>query len=380
MAAETSIDLEAEGLLEGVEGKEDREARVQLLEQLVEAGVAVEELKQAVAEDRLALLPAELVLAGDGQFTLAEVAEKTGLEEGFLSSLLLALGMPRPGPDDRVASDEDVEAASVVAFFREGGIPDDGILEITRVIGQGMAGSAGAILRHAGEVLLQAGDTEQDLGLKAAEAAEDMVPRATPLLQFLLRVHIREGLREGVVGRLERESGELPGSREVSIAFADLEGFTRLGERIAADDVGRVANRLAILAGDVAEPPVRLVKTIGDAAMLACFDTSALLDAVIRLVQAAEDEGEEFPSLHAGVAHGSALPRNGDWYGAPVNMASRITDDARPATVLVTDDVRERVGEGYSFSRLPPRRLKGIKKRVQLFRARPAREHTDGQE
>lgn len=380
MASGTSVDLEGEGLLEGAESQQDREARVQLVEQLLESGIAVEELRRAVAEDRLALLPAELVLAGDGRYTLAEVAERTGLEEEFLLSLLLALGTPRPEADDRVASDEDVEAASVVAFFRATGIPDDAILEITRVIGQGMAGAAGAILRHAGDVLLEAGDTERDLGLKAADAVEEMVPRAAPLLQFLLRIHIREGLREGVVGRLERESGELPGSREVSIAFADLEGFTRLGERIAADDVGRVAGRLAILAGDVAEPSVRLVKTIGDAAMLASYDTAALLDAVLALVRAAEDEGEEFPSLHAGVAHGSALARNGDWYGAPVNMASRIADEARPGTVLVTDEVRRRLADDFSFSKLPPRRLKGIKTRVGLFRARRPRDEDQAQE
>jgi adenylate cyclase len=63
-----------------------------------------------------------------------------------------------------------------------------------------------------------------------------------------------------------------------------------------------------------------------------------------------------------------------------VNLASRITDEARPGTVLVTDEVRERVGDGYSFSKVPPRRLKGIKKRVTLFRARGSREEREGQE
>jgi adenylate cyclase len=54
------IDFEAEGLLEGVWG-EAREARLALLRDLAEAGVPVEELRRAVAEDRLALVPVERV-------------------------------------------------------------------------------------------------------------------------------------------------------------------------------------------------------------------------------------------------------------------------------------------------------------------------------
>ena len=50
------IDFEAEGLLEGLDG-EAREARERLLAELVDDGVELEELRTAVAEDRLALLP-----------------------------------------------------------------------------------------------------------------------------------------------------------------------------------------------------------------------------------------------------------------------------------------------------------------------------------
>src|ERR1700704_4858237 len=58
------------------------------------------------------------------------------------------------------------------------------------------------------------------------------------------------------------------GSREIGVAFADLVGFTRLGEDVAPDELGRLAVRLEALATEAATPPVRLVKTIGDAAVL----------------------------------------------------------------------------------------------------------------
>ena len=70
---------------------------------------------------------------------------------------------------------------------------------------------------------------------------------------------------------------------------------------------------------------MRLVKLIGDAAMLVGPEPGAVLDAALDLVGAAAEEGEDFPLLRAGVASGQAIPRGGDWYGRPVNLASRIT-------------------------------------------------------
>ena len=35
------------------------------------------------------------------------------------------------------------------------------------------------------------------------------------------------------------------------------------------------------------------------------------------------------------------MNRWGDWYGSTVNVASRLTTRARPASVLATEDVRE---------------------------------------
>ena len=152
--------------------------------------------------------------------------------------------------------------------------------------------------------------------------------------------------RAEVVNELERSGGELPGSREVAVCFADLVGFTRLGEEVPPDELGRLAARLEALAGDVAEPPVRLVKTIGDAAMLASPEPEPLLGATLRLIDAADAEGEDFPQLRAGAAMGQALPRAGDWFGRPVNLASRITSVARPGSLLVERALRESVERG----------------------------------
>jgi adenylate cyclase len=145
-----------------------------------------------------------------------------------------------------------------------------------------------------------------------------------------------------------------------------------MGEEVPADELGRVADRLATLAADTITPPVRLVKTIGDAAMLVSPEPDAMIQAAFGLVAAADAEGAVFPQLRVGLAWGSALSRAGDWFGRPVNLADRVTAIARAGSVLATRELREAVtDELYSWSFAGARRLKGVRDPVTLFRARP---------
>ncbi|MDX6669579.1 MAG: adenylate cyclase, partial [Solirubrobacteraceae bacterium] len=261
-------DFAAEGLLEGLEG-EEREARLELLGQLHAAGVPVDELKQAVAEERLALVPVELVLGGEGKYTAAEVAQRAGIDAEYLRRQRLALGLPVPGEDAAVFTDEDVEAARRAARFIEAGMDVEGSIETARVFGEAMSRVAAAVRNLVGRSLVRPGDTERDLGLRYAEATRATAPLLGPMLEYVLQQHVREQLRTDVITRSEMASGELlPGSHGVTVCFADLVGFTRLGAEIPADELGVVAGRLAELATETLESPVRLVKTIGDAAML----------------------------------------------------------------------------------------------------------------
>jgi adenylate cyclase len=119
---------------------------------------------------------------------------------------------------------------------------------------------------------------------------------------------------------------------------------------------------------------VRLIKTIGDAVMLQSSDTDELLAAALAIVDAADAEGEGFPQLCAGLARGEALSRAGDWFGRPVNLASRITGIARPGTVLVAGEVKDAVQRDFRFSFAGGRRIKGVDGEVKLLRARPPEE------
>jgi adenylate cyclase len=183
-------------------------------------------------------------------------------------------------------------------------------------------------------------------------------------------------LASEVARAAERRDGSLPGAREVAVGFGDLVGFTRLGEDVPPDELGAVASRLEDLAGEVIAPPVRIVKTIGDAVMYVSDDPVALLAASIDLSVAADSQGEEFPQLRIGTASGQAIQRAGDWFGRPVNLASRVTGIARPGSVVCTEPLKEAApDDGFSFSFIGARKIKGVPGSTALFRAR---KRTDG--
>ena len=67
----------------------------------------------------------------------------------------------------------------------------------------------------------------------------------------------------------------------------------------------------------------------------------ALIATLQTLVASVAKEGEHFPDVRVGVADGPATTRGGDWFGAPVNVASRVTEIARPGRILATEEVRD---------------------------------------
>jgi adenylate cyclase len=374
-----ATDFEAEGLLDEVDTDEGREARLELLRRLEEEGVELDELRQATEEGRLALLPVERVLAGKGErCTREDVAERSGLDEDFLVKVWRALGMPEPEPGKSMFNDEDVEAAKAIKRFRDAGISDDELLELARAMSQSVASVAAAVGPAFAQALLEPGDTESRVALRYADGSRELIPLLDRAITHVLHLHLRERARTTVIGDAELATGSMPNAQTMGICFADLVGFTKLGERVPSEELGSVAGRLAELAAEVAEPPVRMVKTIGDAAMLVSDDPDCLLTAALRLVDAAENEDQRFPSVHAGLALGETLPRSGDYYGRPVNLASRITDFAVPGSVVADSEIHDAASGDYRWSHIGKRRLKGIKGQVELYRVRPADQSSDG--
>ena len=115
-------------------------------------------------------------------------------------------------------------------------------------------------------------------------------PLLGPMCEDDLLLQLRHAMETEAVNADRAGRGRaLPGARLVTIAFADLVGFTRLGEVVPPEDAGESGSP-AMPTSPVTwpSPPVRFIKTIGDAVMFVSTDPVALLDAVLDLVDAAE--------------------------------------------------------------------------------------------
>jgi adenylate cyclase len=359
------MDFAAAGLLDGLEG-EERAARERLLGELADDGVSLEELKAAVAEDRLALLPVERVLGG--RYTATEIERETGLPAELLLRGRRLLGLPQAAQEDRVFAPRDVEAARSIKLFLDTGLSEDALADTTRVLGEGMARLAATVVGGIVEAFLKPGDSEHEVAERFASLAEELMPALGPVLIAAFGAHLREGISRGILGRAQLETGQLPDSQQVAVCFADIVGFTRLGGELELEDLGSIAGRFAELAGDATAPPVRLVKRIGDAAMLVSPEPAPLVSVALALLEAVENA--ELPALRAGIAFGDAVLRSGDYYGHSVNLASRVTGFARPGSVVCTQEIHDAAPDEFDWSFAGRHRLKGVAEPLALYRAR----------
>ncbi|HEX4107077.1 MAG TPA: adenylate cyclase regulatory domain-containing protein [Solirubrobacteraceae bacterium] len=369
-------DFDAEGLLDGLEGQA-REERQGLLGDLFQAGESLERLRNATEQGLVTFLPAERTIAAGERYTIAQVASRAGVEVEFLRTLRRAQGLPSPEADEAEFTDADIEAASIAAAGLAVGVPAEEILALSRTLGRGLSQAAEQMRAITLQNVLDPAIGERELAHRFAAATSRFAPMAERLVAVLLGLHLRQMAQEEALAANERLTGRAPGGTDVLVCFADLVGFTRMGERVPADELSRLAGRLEQLTLDLLPPSVRLVKTIGDAVMLVGPEADPMLRAILSLVRAADEGLQELPPLHAGVAYGPALSRAGDWFGRPVNLASRVSAIARPGSVLVTAAVRAQAQEEYRWSAAGERRLKGVREPVRLYRARPPRELTD---
>jgi adenylate cyclase len=365
----SDVDFEGAGLLDGLDD-EARSERVALLRRLSAEGATVDDLRAAAENGTLIFIGAERLVGGGSDHTLREIAAEAGLDLPFVRALMRANGVAVPADDERVLGPNDLVLLKLIADYRELGLPDSDIFEVARVLTRGLTPVADSMRRIALKLALRPGASEEELATSFTEVVAQLAPGLEPLLGETLRLQLRNVVRNEAVSAAERGVGALPGARDVGVCFADLVGFTRAGEQLPLDELSDLASRFENAADRTVQPPVRIVKTLGDGVMLVSPDLPPLVDTALSLVESA-DEDERLPQLRAGIAYGPALSRAADWYGQPVNLASRVTDIARPGSVLAQDAVRQALRDSsFAWSFAGARRLKGIREPVRLYRVR----------
>ncbi|MBJ7459456.1 MAG: hypothetical protein JHD02_09745 [Thermoleophilaceae bacterium] len=364
------FDYEAAGLLSDVQDDAARGARIRLLDYLIDDElVEPDEVLLAHAEQRLFLLPVERALGGVPKFNAAEVAERSGVDLSLFLELRRSLGLVDPNTEQKTYSDFDVKTMKSVRANLEMGMSEESVREINRVLGGALSQLAVVVERQFLATYLDPTLDEAEMAKRYAAITRATTPEFAFVLQHLFNLHMRDQLRADILGN-EAAIDFLSDTRPIAVCFADLVGFTSLGEQIPAEELGAIAERLSAMAFELVAPPVRLIKSIGDAVMLIAPEPSILLDTALALMAAVEREGEGFPQLSVGLAYGEALDRAGDVYGPPVNLASRLSDVARPGAVLTTAEVKESFADDYDWTNVGRRRFKGISQPVSIYRVR----------
>lgn len=371
------------GLYEGV-ADGDRDERTRVLERLDALGVPQDRVVEAAHAGRLEIVWLdELFGASDPARTVSpdDVAARLGVDAETARQFFAAAGLPVADDAPRLATEE--EAAAIVELYEAGRrlLPPSALLELTRVWGQAMRRTADTevhVFRTHLFGRLRDEGVPQSAQIATLQPSLVGVTRLLhPFLAGLHDRHLEALLRSEAVAEAERSSGALPGQEEIVVLFADLAGFTSLVNQEGDEAIAPILERFAAIAEPLA---VRhrgtIVKTIGDAYMLTFPASGAGPAAAVRfgwdLVDAcSRDEG--LPDARAGASCGLALPREGDWYGHTVNLASRVTAKARPGTLVVTEAVRDASATALpdaTWSRLPMFGLRGIDRAPRLYRAK----------
>jgi adenylate cyclase len=164
-----------------------------------------------------------------------------------------------------------------------------------------------------------------------------------------------------------------------TFVFADIAGFTALteahGDEQAATLVADFSEAVrAELPADAAH-----VKTIGDAVMLRIPDPGEAILLGLKITHGLM-RGHGAPAVRVGLHHGPAVERDGDYFGATVNMAARISGLASAGEVLLTGHTAALAPElgGVFYESRGREVLRNVREPVEIFAAIRQSESTQG--
>jgi adenylate cyclase len=359
--------------------------RIRLVSLCAEAGLGLEAIGAALDRRTLSLdvldMPYYERWGERGDLTYAELAARTGIPFEVLRSIQEALGALPPEPDDPIRSDDPALIEAFTVAYH-GGFDVEALLRLVRVYGE----SYRRITRTETQLwheyvdtpAQQAGASQRDVMTAGIAFGSAVMPLMDAGMLALYRRFQEKAWMEDLVEHVELglvEAGvyERP-ERPPAMAFLDLTGYTALteehGDHAAAElaaSMASVVQRVAIQHGGEA------LKWLGDGVMFHFPDPGRGVLAALEVVEATPGFG--LPPAHVGMHAGPVVLRDGDAFGRTVNLASRVSSQAGPGEVLVTQEVVDAADEASTrlwFPSVGERNLKGVAQPVELFRVERA--------
>jgi len=219
---------------------------------------------------------------------------------------------------------------------------------------------------------------------RAAEQLRDVDRLYRPYVPAALAERLREDPAAGALGGEERE---------ISVLFADLQGFTSFSEHAAPADVIAMLNAYwAVTVPVVVREHGGLIERFAGDAVMVVFNAAGnqpdhpqrAVDAALgmqRAAEAARDERPDWPRFRAGVNTGAAVvgnvgtdeQRSFAAIGDTVNVAARLQAIAEPGQIVVSKTTAPALRDGTKLEELGALEVKGRNEPVEAFAVRQIR-------
>ncbi|WNV74633.1 adenylate/guanylate cyclase domain-containing protein [Geodermatophilus sp. DSM 44513] len=302
-----------------------------------------------------------LLLGGPRRYTRLQVGELAGMPPERTRRLWRALGFADAADDERVFTDADVQALSLLSSLIDTGFVDEDFeASIIRAMAQSLSRLADWQTDLLADALTRDGATGDGATSDDASIDPEQAVAATGRLLPLLRALQDYVWRRHLAANAERLLASAGGDRrELAVGFADLVGYTSHSRGMGGRELGEMVEDFEGTAGEViARHHGRVVKTAGDGVL---YTAGSAIDAVeIGLDLPETWQSGDRPPLRVGAAYGTVLTHLGDVYSPVVNLASRLTALARPGTLLVDRELARRL-RGLPRYRVRPLRRVSVR-------------------
>ncbi|HVV37315.1 MAG TPA: adenylate cyclase regulatory domain-containing protein [Acidimicrobiales bacterium] len=315
-------------------GLYDRDApradeRRELLEHLA-SRFALDDIIAMAQQTPPYVIAASLAMEAPTFISARQAAVAAGVPIEDVRELRAALGWPVVDDDDASLPDTVVEDLALFALAKASFEPA-AVNEFVRVLGA-------AVLRliEAGRSMMsssadregRATELELSMANEVSNAAWNALP---PLIGHVMTEHAGK--------ELDFATRVNDADLRLGVVFVDLVAFTSWTASVSPAVHARVLARFERAAWEIAVAHGgRLVKLIGDEAMIVAPSAAAALQVATELVRFAAADGE-LPRATAAAGFGPVVARGGDYFGALVNLVARAISVAQANEVLVTEDV-----------------------------------------
>lgn len=313
-----------------------------LLDHLARAGADPDAVEDARRTGRLGALVVELAATGGGGESFSDAVARAGADPVIAAACWRALGFPDPGIERPFLLPDDVRMLALMSTAAADLLGPEGTLRLARVIGEATAKIGDAVV---GAFREEVEAPSRVAGRPYAETVQTyagLVSGVLPGLQEAVGACVRRHVVQAAAGTWSLPEGDAQPRRDLVIGFADLAGWTALARAADHKALVRLVQRFEELVATAAgSHRVRVVKFMGDGAMLVTEDADAACAFALDLVAAVLADGA-LPPVRVGLAAGAVLPAGGDYHGPTVNLAARLTAAAAESVVLADGEVRRR--------------------------------------